>query len=88
MKSAALAAASLILGLCLGYAMRMQTAHAQTSKQSPLGPDAEVVPRSELVEEVKPGEWIPNFKGTMRAVGLSCVAGEHGEKCYVLLQSK
>ena len=84
MKSAALAAAFLILGLCIGNTMRTQTAHAQTPKQSPLGPDAEVVPRSELVGEIKPGDWVPNFKGTMRAVSLSCVPSEHEAKCYVL----
>lgn len=88
MKSAVIAGTFLVVGLCLGRFTHMPTAHAQTSTQSQISPDTEVVPRSELVEEIKPGEWIPNFKGTMRAVSLSCVAGEHGQKCYVLLQSK
>ena len=87
MKPMLSAAAFLFLGLCLGYFMHTPTAHAQTPKQSQLGPDAEVVPQSELVEEIKPGEWVPNFKGKMRAVSLSCVSGGNGEKCYVLLQS-
>jgi hypothetical protein len=86
MKSVLSAAVFLVLGLCLGYFMSTPTVHAQTPKQQ-LGPDTEVVPRSELVEEIKPGEWVPNFKGTMRAVSLSCVSENHGERCYVLLQS-
>ena len=89
MKSATLAAAFLILVNCVeSNVMRTPTAHAQAPKQSPLVLDAEVVPRSELVEEIKPGDWIPNFKGTMRAVSLSCVPSEHEVKCYVLLQSR
>jgi hypothetical protein len=47
MKSVALAAAFLILGLCLG--IHAPTVRAQT-------PTSEIVPKSELVEEVKPGD--------------------------------
>lgn len=87
MKSVALASAFLTLGFVLGAHFAPRTVHAQTS-QPQLGPEAEVTPRSELVEEVKPGEWVPNFKGTLRAVSLSCVPGDRGATCYVLLQSR
>ncbi len=87
MKSVIIAATFLVLGMCLSHFTRMPTVQAQTSKASQLGPDTQIEDRSEFVEEIKPGEWIPNFKGTMRAVSLSCVPGDHGERCYVLLQS-
>jgi hypothetical protein len=87
MKSVTVAVTFLVFGLCLGHFTRMPTVHAQTSRQSQLGVDTQTIPRAELIEEVKPGDWIPNFKGTMRAVSLSCVPGDHGERCYVLLQS-
>jgi hypothetical protein len=85
MKSPVIAVVFLVLGWCLGNSWHLTVTHAQVSQQA-----SEIEPRSELVEEVniQTGGWVPNFKGAMRAISLSCVPQEHGAKCYVLLQSK
>jgi hypothetical protein len=82
MKLTATAIVFLALGLYLGSSLHPAIAHAQAPDRT-----IEIVPRSELVEKVGTDGWVPNFKGAMRAVSLSCVPGPHDATCYVLLQS-
>ena len=82
MKLVVTAVTFLVLGLYLGNSLPPVFAHAQAPNRT-----TEILPRSELVEKVGADGWVPNFKGAMRAVSLSCVPGEHEATCYVLLQS-